>query len=332
MYFTSKINPLLFIAEVGSNHEGNFKEAKKLVINACNTDSDVVKLQILKAENLVSKKYDSKRFEHFKKLELSISQNKQLLKIIKSKKKKSSASIWDVEQVDLFKSLIDIYKIGSGDIHNFEIIKKIILLNKPLIISTGLSTLKDISITLSFIKSIDKRFISSGKLAILHCNTAYPTPKEDSNLGTIKYLKNRFKIDVGYSDHSVGDEVITYAYLLGSKIIEKHFSNTINKKSFRDHFISLNKEGVKKYLDKIRLIDKFADVRKDLTISEKKQKNLISFRRSIYAKKNIKKGDLFSNKNLICLRPFKKISANRFFKLKSKKSKFNFKKGDLIKL
>lgn len=88
MYFTSKINPLLFIAEVGSNHEGNFKEAKKLVINACNTDSDVVKLQILKAENLVSKKYDSKRFEHFKKLELSISQNKQLLKIIKSKKKK----------------------------------------------------------------------------------------------------------------------------------------------------------------------------------------------------------------------------------------------------
>lgn len=281
MYFTSKINPLLFIAEVGSNHEGNFKEAKKLVINACNTDSDVVKLQILKAENLVSKKYDSKRFEHFKKLELSISQNKQLLKIIKSKKKKSSASIWDVEQVDLFKSLIDIYKIGSGDIHNFEIIKKIILLNKPLIISTGLSTLKDISITLSFIKSIDKRFISSGKLAILHCNTAYPTPKEDSNLGTIKYLKNRFKIDVGYSDHSVGDEVITYAYLLGSKIIEKHFSNTINKKSFRDHFISLNKEGVKKYLDKIRLIDKFADVRKDLTISEKKQKNLISFRRSV---------------------------------------------------
>jgi N,N'-diacetyllegionaminate synthase len=332
MYFTSKINPVLFIAEVGSNHEGNFKEAKKLVINACNTDSDVVKLQIFTAENLVSKKYDNKRFEHFKKLELSTSQNKQLFKIIKSKKKRSSASIWDVEQVDLFKSFIDIYKIGSGDIHNFEIIKKIILLKKPLIISTGLSTVRDISITLSFIKSIDKRFIASGKLAILHCNTAYPTPKEDSYLGTIKYLKNKFKIDIGYSDHSVGDEVITYAYLLGSKIVEKHFSNTINKKSFRDHFISLNKDGVKKYLDKIRLINKFTNIRKDLTISEKKQKNLISFRRSIYAKKNIKRGDLFSNKNLICLRPFKKISSNSYFKLKSKKSKFNFKKGDLIKL
>ena len=87
MYFTSKINPVLFIAEVGSNHEGNFNEAKKLVLNACNTDSDVVKLQIFKAENLVAKKYDNKRFEHFKKLELSVSQNKQLFKIIRSKKK-----------------------------------------------------------------------------------------------------------------------------------------------------------------------------------------------------------------------------------------------------
>ena len=332
MYFTSKINPVLFIAEVGSNHEGNFNEAKKLVLNACNTDSDVVKLQIFTAENLIAKKYDNKRFKHFKKLELSVSQNKQLFKIIKLKKKKCSASIWDVEQIDLFKNFIDIYKIGSGDIHNFEIIKKVILLNKPLIISTGLSTIKDISITLSFIKSINKKFISSGKLAILHCNTAYPTPKEDSHLGTIKFFKKKFNIEVGYSDHSFGDEVITYAYLLGSKIIEKHFSNTIKKKSFRDHFISLNQDGVKNYLDKIKLINRYSSTRNDLTGSEKKQKNFNSFRRSIYAKKNIDKGDLFSTKNLICLRPFKKISSNTFFKLKSKKSKFNFKKGDLIKL
>ena len=166
----------------------------------------------------------------------------------------------------------------------------------------------------------------------MHCNTAYPTPKEDSHLGTIKFFKKKFNIDVGYSDHSFGDEVITYAYLLGSKIIEKHFSNTIKKKSFRDHFISLNQDGVKNYLDKIKLINRYSSTRNDLTGSEKKQKNFNSFRRSIYAKKNIDKGDLFSTKNLICLRPFKKISSNIFFKLKSKKSKFNFKKGDLIKL
>jgi N,N'-diacetyllegionaminate synthase len=332
MHFTSKINPVLFIAEVGSNHEGNYKEAIKLVLNACDTNSDVVKLQIFTAKNLVAKKYDNKRFQHFKKLELSVSQNKELFRIIKSKKKKCSASIWDVDQIDIFKSYIDIYKVGSGDIHNFEIIKKIVLLNKPLIISTGLSTIKDISKTLSFIKSINKKFITSGKLAILHCNTAYPTPKEDSHLGTISNLKKKFNIEVGYSDHTVGNELITYAYLLGSKIIEKHFSNTINKKSFRDHFISLNKEGVQKFLDKIKLISKFIGIRKDLSISEKKQKNLISFRRSIYAKKDIKKGELLSTENLICLRPYKKVSSSKFFQLEFKKSKFNFKKGDLIKL
>ncbi len=139
MYFTSKINPVFFIAEVGSNHEGSFSEAKKLVINASNSNADVVKLQILKAENLVAKKYDKNRFNHFKKLELSVDQNLELCKIIKSKKKICSASIWDVEQIKIFKNFIDIFKIGSGDVHNFEIIHKIVKLNKPMIISCGLS-------------------------------------------------------------------------------------------------------------------------------------------------------------------------------------------------
>ena len=109
MYFTSKINPVLFIAEVGSNHEGNFLEAKKLILNACSSNADVVKLQILTADNLVSKKYDKKRHEHFKKLELSIAQNKKLCQIIRSKKKICSASVWDTNQIEIFKNYIDIY-------------------------------------------------------------------------------------------------------------------------------------------------------------------------------------------------------------------------------
>ncbi len=332
MYFTSRINPVLFIAEVGSNHEGKYKEAKKLVLNACKTKADVVKLQILKADNLVSKKYDKKRNLHFKKLELSIKENIKLCKLIKSKKKICSASIWDVNQIDTFKKFVDIFKVGSGDIHNFEIIKKIILVNKPLIISTGLCNYKDIASTLSFIKSINKKFITSGKLAILHCNTAYPSPKEDSNLGTIKFLKEKLRLDVGFSDHSVGDEIITYAYLSGASIIEKHFSNTVKKKTFRDHQISLNSLGVNKFLSKINFIAKCMSIRKDLSLSEKKQKNLHSFRRSIYANQDIKKNEIFTSKNLISLRPLKKISSNKIFKIINKKSKFNFKRGDLIKL
>ena len=133
--FNSKVNPVLYIAEVGSNHEGSFSEAKKLVRNASQSKADVIKLQIFTSENMVAQKYDKKRFQHFKKLQLDKKQNIQLLKIIKRYKKKTSASIWDIDQVSFFKNYIDIFKIGSGDIHNFQIIKKIVETKKPLIIS-----------------------------------------------------------------------------------------------------------------------------------------------------------------------------------------------------
>jgi len=330
MHFTSKINPVFFIAEVGSNHEGSFLEAKKLVINACNSKADAVKLQIFSADNLVSIKYDKKRYDHFKRLELSIEQNKKLCQIIKSKKKLCSASIWDVDQIKIFRKYIDIYKIGSGDVHNFELIKKIILTNKPLVVSTGLCNLYEIEQICSFINKTNSNFIRSGKLAILHCNTAYPTPKEDSYLGTIDYLKSHFKICTGFSDHTIGDEIITHAYVLGAKIIEKHFSNTIKKKSFRDHEISLNKKGVDRFLIRINKIKNYLRVKHKLTGSEKNQKNLRSFRRSIYAKRDIQNGETFSSKNLISLRPFLKLSSNMYFKLIKKKSQKFFKKGDVI--
>lgn len=331
MYFKSKINPVLFIAEVGSNHEGNFPEAKKLVINACNSGADIVKLQIFSAKNLVSEKYDKERFNHFKKLELSIEQNKKLCKIIRSYKKLCSASIWDVDQVKIFNKDIDIFKIGSGDIHNFEILKEIMKINKPIILSTGLCDLKDINETISFIRKTKKNFIKTGRLALLHCNTAYPTPLEDVCLGTIGFLQKKFNLVIGYSDHSIGDEIITYAYLSGAKIIEKHFSNNIKKKTFRDHQISLNKDGVKKYLTHLRRISNFLKIRYTKTNSEIVQKNLSSFRRSIYAKKNIIKGEKFTNKNLISLRPQKINNSKNFFNLINKKSKKFIKKGNLIK-
>ena len=330
--FKSKKNPVLFIAEVGSNHEGNFAEAKKLVINASKSNADVIKLQIFTPENMVSKKYDFKRFNHFKKLQLNESQNLKLLKIIKRYKKKTSASIWDVDQIKFFKNYIDIFKVGSGDIHNLQIIKKIVETKKPLIISTGLSNFKEIKFTVDFINKIDRNYLKKRKLAILHCNTSYPTPLSDSNLGTIKFLEDKFKIDVGYSDHTMGDEILIYSYLSGAKIIEKHFSNSIKKKTFRDHSISLNKKLVDRFLIKIKEISLYLKVKKEITKSEKNQNNLYSFRRSVFARKDIKKNDNFSEKNLICLRPYLNNSSKKYFELIKKKSKKKYQKGDLIKV
>ena len=333
MYFKSKVNTCFFIAEIGSNHEGSFNKAKELMIQACKSKADLIKLQFYSANGIVNKKYDPQRFEHFKKLSLKESQYIELAKLCKKHKKKFSASIWNREMISTFDKYIDVYKIGSGDLKNFEIIKKIVTTSKPIIISTGLANLNEINDTLSFIKKINKSYFSKKKIALLHCNTAYPTPYYDVNLENIKIIHEKFKIQTGYSDHTIGDEVIKVAYLNGAKIIEKHFSNNINAKSFRDHQISLNRTQVDNFLNSIKQIDLLFKKKKfQLTFSEKKQNNLFSFRRSIYANKNIAKGDIFSMDNLICLRPYikKGISSDKFFKILGKKAKRNYNKLDLI--
>ena len=331
MYFTSKNNKIFFIADVGSNHEGSFNEAKKTVLSACKSNADVVKLQIFTAKNLVAQKYDRKRFKHFQKLELSIKQNIELCKIIKKYKKKCSASIWDVEQIKNFDKYMDIYKIGSGDIHNFEIIQKIIQTKKPIIISTGMSNIKDIEETLGFIKSLDKQYLKK-KVALLYCNTAYPTPVEDVRLGTIKYFNDRFNLTTGYSDHAIGEETLIYSYLFGAQIVEKHFSLNPKLKTFRDHQISFNKEDTNIYLKKIATLHKISEIKKDnLSKSEISQDNITSFRRSIYAKKNIKKGEMLDVNKIISLRPYKGKSSKFFFKIINSKSKRNYDIGDIFK-
>ena len=332
MYFKSKINPCLFIAEVGSAHEGSYKNALKLISSAVQTNADVIKLQIYTAENMVSKKYDPKRFQHFKKLELNNYQYATLLKKIRKGNKITCASVWDHKLIKYFNKFIDIFKIGSGDILNFQIIKKIIKTKKPVIISTGLCNLKDIKLLYNFIKKTDYNYIKESKVALLHCNTSYPTPSEDANLGNIKTLK-KFKLPTGYSDHCIGSEVLFCSFLKGAQIIEKHFSNNTKLKTFRDHQISLDKKGVNQFLEKINDANKYLNKKeKNLTQSEIKQKNLLSFRRSIYAKKKIKKGQKFTEQNIICLRPYIKSSSSiNFFKLiKNKNAKKNYNQGDII--
>jgi len=332
MYFKSKNNPILFIAEVGSAHEGSFTKAKQLVLEACKSKADCIKIQVYSAKNMVNKKKDPERYKHFKNLELNIDQYVQLAKIVKKYKKKFSASIWDVDQIERLKKYIDYFKIGSGDLNNFQIIEKKIKTNKPIIISTGISSLKDIKMTIDFIKKINKEFAKK-KVALLHCNTAYPTPLTDVNLCNMNLLKEKFKLTVGYSDHTLSNHAAKAAFILGAQIIEKHFSNTIKSKSFRDHQISFNKMGVDKFINEIKIISSMLRVKKkNLSQSEKNQKNDISFRRSIYSRIKIRKNEIFTSKNIIALRPYdpKKFKATSFFKLIGKKAKKNYEKGDAI--
>ena len=164
----------------------------------------------------------------------------------------------------------------------------------------------------------------------MQCTSAYPAPYNEINLNTIATLRNKFKLNIGFSDHSLGVQASVAAVALGAKVIEKHI--TLNKKlEGPDHRASLNPKEFKLMVDSIRIVEKtLGDKIKKITKSEKK--NIYIVRKSIVASTKIKKNEKFNNFNITCKRPGTGISPLLFKKLIGKKSSKNYNKNDLIRL
>mgnify|MGYP001323471145 CR=1 FL=1 len=334
-----KKNKIIIIAEAGGNHNGSIQKAFKLIDIAKKSGADYVKFQTFTAETLVSKnapkanyqKKNVKKISHFKmiqNLEMDESMHSKIYKYCKKKKIKFLSSIFSIESLYLLKNFnVDFIKIPSGEITNLPLLEAVGKTKKKVILSTGMSNIKEIREALNILK---KNGIVSSKINLLHCNTEYPTPFSDVNLNAIKKLKKTFNTNVGYSDHTIGIEASVGAAAVGANIIEKHF--TISKKlSGPDHTSSLEPNELNDLVKSIRNIEKsMGQSLKKVTKSEKK--NIPIARKSIYAATSIKKGEYFSRKNLICLRPALGISPMKIYKLYGVKSKKNFNKGDLIRI
>ncbi len=327
---------VIIIAEAGGNHNGSLKSAYKLVDIAKRSGADYVKFQTFKAETLVSKKapkasYQKKNekkkshFEMLKKLEMSHDMHVRIINYCKKKNIKFLSSPFCLDSFNLLmKFNLDFIKIPSGEITNLPLLRHISKFGKNIILSTGMSEEAEIKNALKILKKKKRKII------LLHCNTEYPTPFKDVNLNAMHYLKKKFKIDVGYSDHSLGLEVPIAAASLGATIIEKHF--TISKKmSGPDHASSLSPKELLLMVRAIRNVEKIlGNSKKVVTKSEKK--NILIARKSIFASKKIKKGEIFSSSNLICLRPGTGISPMKIDNIYKKKSKKNYLKGQIISL
>lgn len=331
-FFRSSKNPVFFIAEIGGNHEGDFQYAKKLTNLAIESGADAVKFQFYTGDTLVNKIEAPDRNKHFKKFELSENQNLHLIEIInKFKGVIPMASIWNEKMLKIFDPYLSIHKVGSGDLTCYPMLSVIATTNKPIILSTGLSSLKEVNNAVTFIGKCNPAYIKDKKLALLQCTSSYPTPDEDVNLNAMITLKKEFGLPVGYSDHTLGSEAIEIAVSLGAEIIEKHFTDTRINKTFRDHKVSLTCEETQKFLKKINRINILKGrSEKILTESEKMAGHEISFRRGIYAAKNISEGEIFTSENLEFLRPKHEVSASSYFDLIGKKSKRNISKNSPI--
>ncbi len=328
----------IIIAEVGVNHNGSIYLAKKLIDKAKKAGADFAKFQVYNLDEIVTNtakkaKYQNKalgknisQLDMLKKLHLDYKKQKELFDYSKKKKIKYLASGFSKKDFLFLKKIgCDYLKIPSGEITNVNLLKFIGSLKKKVILSTGVSNIDEIKNAFKFIK---KGGTKISNIFLLHCNSAYPTPLKDCNLQSIKTLKNIFKTEVGYSDHTNSIDVPTIAVALGAKIIEKHITLK-NNMIGPDHKSSLNPESFRLMVKKIRETELIiGNGIKKATSSEIVNKKFI--RRGIYAKKKIKKNEIFTEENIFCLRPVGQMGAENWYKVIRKKSKKNFKKFQQI--
>ena len=311
-------NGIFLIAEIGGNHEGDFEYAKRLTNMAIESGVDAVKFQIYSAQSLVNPKESLDRFNHFKKFELSRGQHIELARICARNNVYYIASVWDISTLDWIDKHIGIYKIGSGDMTAYPVIKEIIKKNKPTILATGMSTLREVRGSVDFIASVNPRLMSEKKLALLQCTSAYPTPDTDANLRVLVSLKRRLKLTIGYSDHTIGSLALETAVALGAEILEFHFTDSRKGKVFRDHKISLTPKEVVLLRRNISRISSFlGDGKKTVMPSEVYHRK--TFRRALYPSNDLRKGKKVSGKDLVCLRPNHGIDARDYKEVVGKK-------------
>jgi len=315
MCFKSK-NGVYLIAEIGGNHEGDFEYAKRLTDLACQSGVDAVKFQIYTGNALVSKIEDPDRNIHFKRFELTPEQYICLAKQCQENGVTFTASVWDMRALEWIDPYIKYYKIGSGDLTAYPILRNIASLSKPIILSTGLATLEEVRAAVEYIQSIDSRYKNKEYLALLQCTSMYPIPDEEANLDVMNLFRSEFKLPVGYSDHTIGSAAVETAVAMGAEIIEMHFTDTREGKSFRDHKLSFTPDEIKNLIRKINKIRTLKGKRiKAPTKVEIESGHINIFRRAVYLVRDLPSGAVLSDKELTVLRPNYGIDARDYERL-----------------
>lgn len=335
-------NQLIIIAEAGINHNGNISVAKKLINLASKAGAHYIKFQTFSSENLTTqraqkanyqiantKKKKETQFQMLKKLELSYKNHINLKKYCKKKKIKFLSTPFDNKSFDLLKKIgLNIFKLSSSDLNNIPYLQYISRKSNnktKIILSTGMSSINEIN---EAIKNLTKFNICKKNICLLHCTSNYPASDKSLNLNALKTLKKKFKLKIGYSDHSKGGVASLVAVGLGISIIEKHF--TLDKKaSGPDHKASLSpKELISFVSDLMRAQKMLGDGLKKIQSEEINVKKVA--RKSVVANKKILKGEKFTFENLTTKRPGTGLEPKKIFSLVGKVAKKNFNTDQLI--
>ncbi len=308
------------IAEAGVNHNGDMTIAKKLIDKSVEARADAIKFQTFQTDKMISRNASKAEYqkktsnrnesqrEMIRKYELDADSHLELYDHCRKRGIKFISSPFDLDSVELLDKMgLLTFKIPSGEITNLPYLRKIGSLKKEIIMSTGMTTLDEIETAL---KVLETSGTAKNNITVLHCNTEYPTPLKDVNLKAMLTIRDTFNIKVGYSDHTLGIEVPIAAVAIGAAVIEKHFTLDRNLRG-PDHSSSLEPDDLKAMVNAIRNIENaLGDGIKRPSPSEEKNKTCA--RKSIVAKKDIKKGEILTEDNLAVKRPETGISPIRW--------------------
>ena len=310
------------IAEGGLNHNGDINIAKKLIDSAKECGANAIKFQTYKTENFVRE--TNQYFDVFKNAELNFEQFKELKNYSKSIGLTFFSTPFDIESAEFLNQLeIPCFKIASSDLTNLPLITKIAKMQKPMIISSGLSTMNEINDAVNCCL-----FEGNNQIALLHCVANYPAQPNEVNMNVINTLKKTFNFPIGYSDNGESSLVDIVAVSMGANIIEKHF--TLDKKmSGPDHGFSIDPNGLKSLISQIHEIDQMkGDGIKIPQFSE--IKNRLTIRKSITAKRDLQQGEKIQEDDISIKRPADGIEPKYLTMILGKTINTNIKKDSPI--
>ena len=299
---------ILIIAEAGVNHNGDIKTARELVLTAKKCGADIVKFQTFNPRKLASKQARMAEYQK-ENMGKEESQEAMLRRLVLSNKEfrdladycreigiRFLSTPFDMESIDFLNDLQDTWKIPSGEITNYPYLVKIAKTGKHVILSTGMSTLREVDDALEVLRSN-----GAGTIALLHCTTNYPAPVEEVTLNAMLTMKAHCGCAVGYSDHTKGIEVAVAAAAMGAEVIEKHFTLDRNMEG-PDHKASLEPDELAEMVRAIRNTERaMGDGLKRPSESERMHIEIV--RKSIMAAREIRKGEIFTEENLTTKRP-----------------------------
>ena len=331
--------PAFIVAEMSANHNQDYATAVKIIRAAAEAGADAIKLQTYTPDT-ITMNCDNKYFVIENKHNPDLWQKKNLYQLYQKaytpwewhEKLKNVAeengivffsTPFDETAVDFLEKLaVPMYKVASYEITHLPLLKRIAQTGKPVIMSTGFASQEEVK---EAVETLRKN--GTTEIVILHCVTAYSeTPLlEETNLQTILDLRDQFQVICGFSDNNAGIEIPLHAAMMGAAIIEKHFVADTNTKTFDSDF-SIGPKEFKDFVDAVRRAEKVKGTVKYGPQSKKEVENMI-YRRSLFTVQNIKKGEIFTEKNVRVIRPSFGLPPKYYWDVLGKTAKIDIERG-----